>query len=498
MNLDTIVPTLDNCSSTLLVSCNAESPNEKICVTFVDYDGSVFTNLEIEPGKTVTLPIPTREGYRFVGWSLTKGGSDLFDFSTPIVDDITLYSVWRDRSLVHVSFYDGQKLIKDGYYKAGEKYRFPSVDYLGEEFTVYGWIKEGDSKIVTGAFFELLYSEEEINFKVYITTYFLSIDMNGVIEMTDYLKLETEVYHHFNIPNSLNGIPVTSIGGEAFRKSYFLSRITIPDSVTSIGRDAFSECANLSQINVSENNKCYKSIDGVLFDRTGKTIICYPKGKTESEYSIPESVTSIGDRAFYGCKGLTSINIPNFVTSIGDRAFYKCSGLTSINIPNSVTSIGDGAFFGCKGLTSINIPDSVTSIGDGAFFGCKGLMSINIPDSVTSIGDRSFSKCKSLTSIVIPDSVTSIGDEAFSWCESLTSIVIPDSVTSIGRYAFEACEKLSEIHINKTINSIPYAPWRGNIMIDEEANDVLKDVDIIWSDETVSYYDFNRYREFYD
>ena len=155
MNPDNTYPTLDNCSSTLLVSCNIESSNEKIYVTLINYGGSVFTNLEIEPGKTVTLPIPTREGYRFVGWSLTKGGSDLFDFSTPIVDDITLYSVWRDRSLVHVSFYDGQKLIKDGYYKAGEKYRFPSVDYLGEEFTVYGWIKEGDSNLIKDSLFEV-------------------------------------------------------------------------------------------------------------------------------------------------------------------------------------------------------------------------------------------------------------------------------------------------------------------------------------------------------
>ena len=105
------------------------------------------------------------------------------------------------------------------------------------------------------------------------------------------------------------------------------------------------------------------------------------------------SVTSVGDDAFEGCRGLTSIEIPNSVTSIGDWAFIACTGLTSIEIPNSVTSIGDWAFSGCTGLTSIEIPNSVTSIGESAFNECSGLTSIEIPNSVTSIGSSAFSSC---------------------------------------------------------------------------------------------------------
>ena len=140
----------------------------------------------------------------------------------------------------------------------------------------------------------------------------------------------------------------------------------------------------------------------------------------------------------------TSINIPDSVTSIGERAFYGCSSLTSISIPDSVTSIGGWAFYGCRSLTSISIPDSVTSIGESAFSECRSLTSIIIPDSVTSIGDRAFSNCSSLTSISIPDSVTSIGNQAFSGCSSLTSISVPDSVTSIEASAFTECENLQE------------------------------------------------------
>lgn len=135
-------------------------------------------------------------------------------------------------------------------------------------------------------------------------------------------------------------------------------------------------------------------------------------------------VTNIGNKAFAGCSGLTSIEIPNSVTSIGKLAFSYCKSLTSINIPDSVTSIRSGSFLYCKSLTSINIPDSVTNIGDDAFCCCSGLTSINIPDGVTSIERAAFYGCSGLKSINIPDSITSIGFRAFSDCTSLTSVTI--------------------------------------------------------------------------
>ena len=177
--------------------------------------------------------------------------------------------------------------------------------------------------------------------------------------------------------------------------------------------------------------------------------------------TIPSSVTSIGNEAFHGCCGLTSLVIPSGVTSIGDEAFHGCCGLTSLVIPSGVTSIGDEAFYGCSGLTSLTIPSSVTSIGESAFSGCSGLTSLVIPSGVTSIGDEAFYGCSGLTSLVIPSSVTSIDRSAFSGCSSLTSLTIPSSVTSIGNYAFEGCSGLTSLTIPSSVTSIGWSAFEG-------------------------------------
>jgi hypothetical protein len=169
----------------------------------------------------------------------------------------------------------------------------------------------------------------------------------------------------------------------------------------------------------------------------------------------------LGDYAFYGCSGLTSLTIPSSVTSIGGEAFRDCSGLTSLTIPSSVTSIGDYAFFGCSSLTSLTIPSSVTSIGNNAFYGCSSLTSLTIPSSVTSIGYAAFSDCSSLTSLTIPSSVTSIGEAAFYGCSSLTSLTIPSGVTSIGEAAFSGCSGLTSLTIPSSVTSIGNYALKG-------------------------------------
>ena len=163
------------------------------------------------------------------------------------------------------------------------------------------------------------------------------------------------------IPPEIEGKPVTSIGGGAFRECSELISITIPEGVTSIGNWAFEYCSGLTGI------------------------------------TIPEGVISIGDEAFKSCSKLTSITIPEGVISIGGGAFFFCTGLTNTTIPESVTSVGARAFSYCTELTSITIPESVTSIGGGAFWNCAGLTSITIPEGVTSIGVLAFDGCSELT-----------------------------------------------------------------------------------------------------
>ena len=234
-----------------------------------------------------------------------------------------------------------------------------------------------------------------------------------------------------NIPNS-----VTTIEYNAFNDCDSLTNITIPSSVVTIIDNPFCRWHG----NLNNESKAFIYEDNVLFNKNKTTLIAY-RAK-ETNYTVPNSVTTIGNKAFSECNSLTSINLPNSVTTIGDRAFAGCESLTNINIPNSVTTIGNSAFNGCKSLTSINIPNSVTTIGNSAFYGCKSLTSINIPNSVTTIGNEAFRACKSLTSINIPNSVTTIGNKAFWDCKSLTSINIPSSVTTIGEGAFSDCINL--------------------------------------------------------
>ena len=218
------------------------------------------------------------------------------------------------------------------------------------------------------------------------------------------------------------GNGVTSIGDFAFSGCTSLTSITIPNSVTSIGDSAFYQCNSLTAITVDTNNPAYSSVGGVLFNKSKTTIIQYPPHTAETSYTIPDSVTSIGDFAFTDCTSLTSITIPNSVTSIANNAFYSCSSLRNITIGNGVTSIRDYAFHYCTSLTNITIPNSVTSIGNWAFSGCTSLTSIIIPNSVTSIGYGAFDRCRSLTSITIPNTVNSIESGAFWDCTSMRSL----------------------------------------------------------------------------
>ena len=239
------------------------------------------------------------------------------------------------------------------------------------------------------------------------------------------------------IPNS-----VKSIGYRTFTNCVALTSISIPNSVKSIGMSAFEYCNGLKKVIISD----VAAWCGIKFDNTIANPLYYARHLYSDENTeikalvIPNSVTCIGDNAFYQCSGLTSVTIPNSVNSIGDRAFIYCSSLTSISIGNSVTAIGNSAFFHCSKLTSVTIPNSVTKIGEETFSSCTALTSVTIGNSVMTIGNCAFSSCSGLTSITIPNSVTSIGVSTFEGCSGLTSVIIGSGVTSIGNWAFNGCD----------------------------------------------------------
>ena len=261
---------------------------------------------------------------------------------------------------------------------------------------------------------------------------------------------------HYIFDESAKTASVTYTGTNWYDVSDYVGDIVIPDaitydginySVTAIGNKAFYYCSSLTSIDVPNS---VKSIGEGAFSSCGalKKVVLNSNAIVSKTYTSSSSLKNI-----FGTQ-VEEYVLGDDVTSIGDWAFSGCSSLTSIVIPNSVTSIGSSAFSGCSRLTSISIGNSVTSIGDSVFFNCSRLTSIDIPNSVTSIGNYAFYKCSSLTSIDIPNSVTSIGNHAFYYCESLTSISIGNSVTSIGNYAFYNCSRLTSIDIPNSVTSI--------------------------------------------
>jgi hypothetical protein len=294
---------------------------------------------------------------------------------------------------------------------------------------------------------------------------------NGTITITRYAGPGGAV----TIPSTINGLPVTSIGDFAFdgcnsltsvtigngvssigNAAFYLctslTTITIPNSVTNLGNDAFAGCTSLTGITVDASNPVYSSLDGVLFNKSQTTLIQCPGGKAGS-YSIPISVTNVGDSAF-DCPSLTSVTIPDGVTSIGNSAFDSCGSLTSLTIPDSVTSIGYYAFASCSSLTNITIGNGLTSIATAAFEHCTKLASVTIGDSVSSIANEAFWDCPSLTSVTFGNGLISIGDSALGGCHSLASVTIPDSVTSIGIGAFNGCWSLTNVTAGTSVTSI--------------------------------------------
>jgi len=495
---------------------------EMFTVKFAPGEGAAeIPSQTVKAGELAVNPgDPVRDGYMFDGW---YQGSMKWDFATmPITRNMTLKAKWVCYNITY-NLSDGVNSPSNpATYTSNDEIKLCAPRKAGCMFI--GWTYDGQKTPIL----DVTIPKGSKGDREYTAHYeYALIIENGVV--LGFTEAAKPLVKEIEIPETYQGIKVTSIGVEAFRNcpvieslilpgsvteigesAFFyctsLKRVDIPsgtvriekgafsgcssietvtlsDTVTYIGANAFSGCARLNSITVDEKSSTFKSLDGNLYTKDGKTIVQYASGKPDKSFTVPSEVTRIGNASFFYAVNLTSVTISQsgILTDIGADAFSGCSALASVNIPSSVRTIGSYAFFGCASLTGIDMPSSLVSIGDSAFSGCASLPSVNLPAGTVSIGAYAFSGCVKIESIVIPSSVTSIGAGMFAKCASLTNITVdannalyksidgsvytkdekvlvqyaigksdalftvPETVTEIGADSFEGCTSLTTV-----------------------------------------------------
>lgn len=342
------------------------------------------------------------------------------------------------------------------------------------------------------------YGENEGDIWDATETYWYAILADGTVEITGYTGQDTEI----TIPSTLDGKTVTrigdcafqsgrnltdevttiiipsgikSIGRYAFRDCMKLTSITIPDTVTtiedsafdgcevlptiiipknvtSIGTEVFRLCKALTEIKVDADNTKYKAIDGNLYNKGGSILISYAPGKSDTVFTIPASVMTIGKCAFFQCYNLKEITITEKVTTIERDAFYSCTNLERVAIPGNVKTIEERAFAFCFNLGNIILNEGIKTIGEEAFINANELTELTIPASVTNMAGNAFLSCQKLTDYTVSAGNTAYtSDAGLLYNKDKTTLIscptgrtgevtIPETVTSIEDNAFDGCE----------------------------------------------------------
>ncbi len=393
--------------------------------------------------EIVPLEIPTKDEYTFVGWTP--------EVPATMPDcDLEFVAVWKMKlntgtcgdNLTWTLDKETGELIISGTGKMNDfQYSYSAPWYNSRTYVKTVEIADGVTKIGNNAFaycnnltdITVPESVAAIGSNAFYNCYKLTgIEIPESVTVIDRNTFYgCEAFTSVSIPDS-----VTTIGESAFYRCSDLTSISIPDNVTVIGKNAFAGCTNLAQINVSADNTAYSSVDGVLFKKNETVLICYPENKAGASYTVPESVTTIGEGAFYSCNNLSDLTVFESLKKIEKNAFenhYKLSSVYYITDDN--TYIGGMEEWVKIGFLGDN--SNPLSVAENLYMNNVLLDGeVEFPDSITAIGDYAFYDCDGITSIIIPDSVTDIGDYAFYGCSELAEITLPDKKLKIGRDAF--------------------------------------------------------------
>lgn len=414
--------------------------------TFVTEDGSAVT-----PYTGVYIPaspISYREGYYLEDWYTDPsytGSPVLFPYFSTI--HLTLYAKWTagTEGLEYILVEGGEAYAVSGIGAASEEsrifvpYTYMGLPVIGIEYGAFS----GCTNLVEIMLPEgLIYIDE--------AAFLYCVNLKRVMLPSGLRRIGYQAFYScFNLEEVILPEGLEEIGDFAFGACFGLVQIEIPASVTLLDGAPFAECTALTYIGVAAGNTAYQSIDGVLFDITGTVLMQYPAGRREATYTIPESVTEIGNYAFY-CSKLYIIYIPAGVERIGERAFGSCFDLGYVEFDSDSRLISIGAYaFASSAIYQIIIPEGVPSIGEGAFEGCPSLMYVWISASVTSIGAAAFRSCHALGDVTFAEDsiLKTIGNDAFAGCISLTYITLPSGLETIGYSAFSGCIELVSVDI---------------------------------------------------
>ena len=424
------------------------------------------------------------------------------------------YSSYVENKLKSVKFGKGLKTIGDNAFDYNRK--LTNIVFTGKNTTSIGAGAFAHCSKITE--FTLSGNNVSISNSAFSQNYALEeVTLSGVKTIGKYVFYDCRALNKVNLGDDLNSLgdyafddctslesinlpeSLTTINANVFKSCTKLNSIEIPNNVTKLNDNTFFNCSSLKdiligsgctsisstaffgassidRITVSEDNKNFTAVDGVLYNKDMTTLVLYPKN-CSGEFAVPDTVTTIADYAFYNSPNITKVTSGANVKTIGARAFQNCNSLATVIFEDSDTikkTIGDYAFYNCPALSKVDFGNAVKSIGSYSFAVNKLIESIEFPDSLESIGDNAFTTYtddyrnsyveNKLKSVKFGKGLKTIGYRAFYCNRKLTNIVFTgENLTSIGSNAFRCCYSLTELNLKGNGETvIGYCAFYGN------------------------------------